>query len=118
MNMNGDVLKVLTQMRVNQPNKALYVSEYWSAQAWGNQWGAKKQTNSVTHFGQQYEDILLKANASLNVYMFFGGTNFGFMNGANGGRSDKHSISEITSYDYDAPLSESGLFEWSPSFFF
>jgi hypothetical protein len=33
--MNDYVLKFLTEIRVNQPNKALYVSEYWSAQAWG-----------------------------------------------------------------------------------
>jgi hypothetical protein len=39
-------------------------------------------------------------NSSVNIYMFIGGTNFGFMNG--GGF--------ITSYDYDAPLSESGSY--------
>jgi hypothetical protein len=49
--------------------------------------------------------------------MFLGETNFGLINGANGARTNKHSISVITSYDYNAPLSESGLLEWSPSFF-
>ncbi len=40
------------------------------------------------------------------------------MNGANGAWTDEHSISVITSCDYDAPLSESDLFEWSPTFIF
>jgi len=109
MNWNDDVLKALTEMRKNQPNKALYVSEYWSAKGWGDQWGAKHQRNNVTYFGQQYEDILFKANGSVNVYMFIGGTNFGFMNGANGERGSQYSASVVTSYDYDGPLSESGL---------
>src|SRR4029453_12847509 len=40
-----------------------------------------------------------------NIYMFHGGTNFGFTNGAN----DKGIYEPtITSYDYDAPLSEDG----------
>jgi beta-galactosidase len=43
---------------------------------------------------------------SVNLYMFHGGTTFGFMNGANidGGRYHP----QTTSYDYDAALDESG----------
>merc|ERR1712179_187477 len=37
--------------------------------------------------------------------MFIGGTNFGFMNGANYGA---HLQPQPTSYDYDAPLTEAG----------
>ncbi|XP_006510658.1 beta-galactosidase-1-like protein 3 isoform X5 [Mus musculus] len=39
------------------------------------------------------------------MYMFHGGTNFGFING---GRYENHHISVVTSYDYDAVLSEAG----------
>eukprot|EP00053_Salpingoeca_punica_P015872 m.147169 g.147169 ORF g.147169 m.147169 type:complete len:355 (+) comp16822_c0_seq1:1294-2358(+) len=39
--------------------------------------------------------------------MFHGGTNFGFMNGANVGGKNAYKPT-ITSYDYDAPLSEQG----------
>ena len=42
-------------------------------------------------------------NANINLYMFHGGTNFGFSNGAN-----EPYIVQPTSYDYDAPLSEAG----------
>ena len=46
-----------------------------------------------------------KRGASVNIYMFHGGTNFGFTNGAN----DKGTYRPIiTSYDYDAPLNEAG----------
>ena len=48
---------------------------------------------------------MLDAGASVNFYMFHGGTNFGFMNGAN--RDEKYSPT-ITSYDYDALLTEAG----------
>lgn len=51
------------------------------------------------------EKILTLAG-SFNLYMAHGGTNFGFWNGANGGGNDYSPV--ITSYDYNAPISESG----------
>ncbi len=53
-----------------------------------------------------------QAGASVNFYMFHGGTNFGFMNGANATKDSYQA--HVTSYDYGAPLSEWG--EPSPSF--
>jgi beta-galactosidase len=44
-------------------------------------------------------------DASFNFYMFHGGTNFGFMSGAN---YDLKYEPTITSYDYNAPLNEAG----------
>ena len=38
--------------------------------------------------------------------MFHGGTSFGFMNGANW--DHKNYEPDVTSYDYDSPVSESG----------
>ena len=50
-------------------------------------------------------ETLLAAGASVNLYMFHGGTNFGLTNGAN----DKgRYLPILTSYDYDAPLDEAG----------
>ena len=43
-------------------------------------------------------------NVNVNLYMFHGGTNFGFSNGAN----DPGFVTHPTSYDYDAPLNEAG----------
>ena len=45
---------------------------------------------------------------SVNFYMFHGGTNFGFMNGANVLDVWPYYGNTVTSYDYDAPLTESG----------
>lgn len=52
-------------------------------------------------------DKFLQNNISFNFYMVHGGTNFGFTSGAN--YNDEHDIQpDITSYDYDAPISEAG----------
>ena len=45
----------------------------------------------------------MNANANVNFYMFHGGTNFGFSNGA-----DPPFFVQPTSYDYDAPITDAG----------
>ena len=50
--------------------------------------------------------ILQQYKASINFYMFTGGTNFAFYNGANNFSSRYQPT--ITSYDYNAPISECG----------
>ena len=63
----------------------------------------------------------LALGASFNLYMFHGGTNFGFLNGAltvHNDPSDPRKTCyqpETTSYDYDAPLTEWG--ECTPKYF-
>lgn len=54
-----------------------------------------------------FYSVILSHNASVNIYMYFGGTNFGFTAGANNFGSYNYK-SDITSYDYDAVLTESG----------
>ncbi|XP_025409472.1 beta-galactosidase-like [Sipha flava] len=53
---------------------------------------------------------MLALNASINFYMFHGGTNFGFTSGANNYETITNSLylPQMTSYDYDAPLNEAG----------
>jgi hypothetical protein len=67
---------------------------------WGEKWASTK-TESVL------PDIqwLLDNKKSFSLYMFHGGTNFGFTAGANYG--DRYQP-DVTSYDYDAPLNEIG----------
>ncbi|KAI6092090.1 glycoside hydrolase family 35 protein [Hypoxylon rubiginosum] len=50
-------------------------------------------------------EFVLAANNSISLYMFHGGTNFGFGNGA---IWRNYTAVFITSYDYGAPLDESG----------
>lgn len=55
-------------------------------------------------------DKMLSMNASVNFYMYCGGTNFGFYNGANGDSS--YYAAMPTSYDFDSPISETGDMTW------
>ena len=56
---------------------------------------------------------MLEQGYSVNLYMFHGGTSFGWMNGAD--MDDGKYKPDVTSYDYDAPVSESG--ELTPKFY-
>ena len=99
-NFNSGSLELLKKLRAAQPNKPLHVTEFWPG--WFDKWGEKGHHRyDVTKFEKEVTDVMFNANSSINYYMFFGGTNFGFMNGE----------SVVTSYDYDAPLSESGT-DW------
>jgi beta-galactosidase len=49
---------------------------------------------------------MLRQGYSISIYMFHGGTSFGWMNGANS--NGKNYEPDVTSYDYDSALDESG----------
>jgi hypothetical protein len=98
----------LTKLALKQ-KRPLYVAEYWSG--WFTHWGDSHMGRGidVNGYGSGYEHIILNMNSSINIYMFHGGTNFGFMNGANDVQKNGHSGVDVTSYDYDAPISEAGI---------
>jgi beta-galactosidase len=92
----------LATLRSHQRTGPLMCSEFWDG--WFDFWGAHHHTTSVEDATRDLDD-LLATGASVNIYMFHGGTNFGFTNGAN----DKGVYQPtVTSYDYDAPLDEAG----------
>ncbi|ALE05743.1 beta-galactosidase [Arthrobacter sp. ERGS1:01] len=92
----------LDTLRRHQPTGPLMCSEFWVG--WFDHWGAHHHTTSVEESAKELEELLGRG-ASVNIYMFHGGTNFGFSNGAN----DKGVYQPlVTSYDYDAPLDEAG----------
>ncbi|XP_054162204.1 beta-galactosidase-1-like protein 3 [Oppia nitens] len=108
INFNKNSLNNLMKHKKANPSQALYVAEYWIG--WFDRWGAKyHNTQNVTYFAQQFDEIVFQMNSSFNAYMFIGGTNFGFMAG-NVGTIDSGVLGQafITSYDYDSPLTESG----------
>jgi len=84
------------------PGGPYFVPEYYPG--WLDHWG-----EPMVRVGQQNvvrsTQRMLASGISFNYYMFHGGTNFGFTNGANFGSSFEP---DITSYDYDAPLDEAG----------
>jgi len=80
------------------------VAEFYPG--WLDHWAEPFQKVSTESVAAQTEKYL-KAGVSFNFYMVHGGTNFAFTSGAN--YDNKHDIQpDITSYDYDAPISEAG----------
>ncbi len=93
------------------PDAPVFHSEHWVG--YNSHWGYKKNTYPTELVAKEVKEQLEK-DMSFSFYMFHGGTNFGFFNGANIDfyfDSDKtRSIYKqtVTSYDVDAPLSEWG----------
>ncbi|XP_038597079.1 beta-galactosidase-1-like protein isoform X3 [Tachyglossus aculeatus] len=85
-----------------EPNGPLVNSEYYTG--WLDYWGAPHSTTDATVLARGLE-AMLTLGASVNMYMFHGGTNFGYWSGADLKQSY---LPVTTSYDYDAPLSEAG----------
>lgn len=76
--------------------------EYWDG--WFNRWGEDIIKRDPKDLANEVKDMLQLG--SINLYMFHGGTNFGFYNGCSArGNTD---LPQVTSYDYDALLNESG----------
>ncbi|MER6347111.1 glycoside hydrolase family 35 protein [Streptomyces sp. NPDC001595] len=92
----------LRRLRAHQSEGPLMCTEFWIG--WFDHWGEPHHTRSGDDAAADL-DRLLAAGASVNIYMFHGGTNFGFTNGAN---HDHAYAPVVTSYDYDAPLTEHG----------
>ncbi len=109
-------LQAFEKLRQHQPAGPLLVTEFWDG--WFDHWGEDHHTTALDTLqagettGDNLETIL-QSGASFNLYMAHGGTNFGFMNGANGWPNPYRAT--VTSYDYDAPLNESG--DLTPKFF-
>ncbi|XP_065080927.1 beta-galactosidase-like [Ochlerotatus camptorhynchus] len=92
------------QLRKYQPKGPLVNAEFYPG--WLTHWMepmARVATEPVVSTLRK----MLKQGASVNFYMFFGGTNFAFTAGANEGGPGRFNT-DITSYDYDAPLDEAG----------
>ena len=92
----------LATLRAHQPVGPLMCAEYWNG--WFDYWGSHHHVNSAEESAADLRE-LMATGASFCLYMFHGGTNFGFTNGAND-KGVYHPT--VTSYDYDAPLSEDG----------
>lgn len=108
INFAYDAPQKIQKLREYKPGGPLFVSEFWSG--WFDHWGEEHHTgpDGGVPMDRSVEalDHIMTSGASINFYMFHGGTNFGFMNGAN----DDGGVyrATVTSYDYDAPLTEWG----------
>lgn len=104
---NGEDDVVKLKKIVNQffGGKGPYmVAEFYPG--WLDHWAEpfpKVSKEEVVNQLKKYVD----SSVSFNFYMVHGGTNFGFTTGANYDKN--HDIQpDMTSYDYDAPISEAG----------
>lgn len=94
------------------PGNPTMCAEFW--EGWFDNWYLphhRREPDDVA----QLVDEMLSIGGSVNFYMFCGGTNFGFNNGANiydekdeNGNPVEVYAPTITSYDYDAALTEAG----------
>lgn len=84
--------------------------EFWNG--WFDHW--LEEHHVRPNDASEVFEKMISAGAHVNLYMFHGGTNFGFTNGANGNFRDEYQPT-VTSYDYDCPLNECG--DPTPKFF-
>ncbi len=80
------------------------VAEFYPG--WLDHWNEPFQKVTAENVAKQTKKYL-DAGVCFNYYMVHGGTNFGFTSGANY-TNDKNIQPDLTSYDYDAPISEAG----------
>ena len=99
----SDPEKNFQSQREVEPHGPLVNSEFYTG--WLDHWGQPHSRRDTTQVAKSL-DAILKLNANVNMYMFIGGTNFGFWNGADAGATSY--LPQPTSYDYDAPLNEAG----------
>jgi len=103
INFGGGAEKAFETLAKFRPDQPRMNGEFWVG--WFDHWGAPHQETAAAPKAADY-DWMLSHGVSVNIYMFEGGTNFGFTAGANwnGGRQEV----DTTSYDYSAVLDEAG----------
>ncbi|MBQ8658920.1 MAG: beta-galactosidase [Clostridia bacterium] len=94
-------MELLKEYRPSQP---LVCAEFWGG--WFTAWYNKRVTRAEKEIKEEISQFL-KNGYGLNYYMFHGGTNFGFMNGALV-LDDGKFKAVTTSYDDYALLNEAG----------
>ncbi|KAL7855632.1 hypothetical protein AOLI_G00192360 [Acnodon oligacanthus] len=96
----GNVTAAFEAQRHAEPHGPLVNSEFYTG--WLDHWGSPHSVTSTAVVVKSLNEIL-EMDANVNLYMFIGGTNFEYWNGANTPYAP-----QPTSYDYDAPLTEAG----------
>lgn len=86
------------------PNVPAFSSETYPG--WLTHWKEKWQHTSTDDIVKQVT-YLLEHHRSFNLYVIHGGTNFGYTSGANAFGPTQFQP-DVTSYDYDAPITEQG----------
>lgn len=98
----SNVKRSFEELRRFMPSGPLMNSEYYTG--WLTHWGEHIASVKPEDVAKTLGDII-SYGANVNFYMFFGGTNFEYTAGANYFGTFQP---DITSYDYDSPISEAG----------
>ena len=103
VNYRSESERCISMLKKFRPGQTGAVMELWNgkAQHWGEAFVRRNIREVADSVGAALDNAEL-----VNLYMFHGGTNFGFMNGAI--YSDGRFTAQATSYDVDAPLDECG----------
>lgn len=100
----GDARKAFQILDKARPDGPHMTGEFWAG--WFDKWGEKHHETAGATEAAEFR-WMLEQGYSVSLYMFHGGTTFGWMNGADSHTGlDYHP--DTTSYDYDAPLDERG----------
>lgn len=102
VNFGSQPTKHFNTLQEHFPGIPNMVMEFWIG--WFDHWGEEHHTREGEDAAQAFREMLA-SGASVNFFMFHGGTNFAFWNGAN---HDDGYQPTVTSYDYDSLLTESG----------
>ncbi|XP_065182869.1 beta-galactosidase-like [Sycon ciliatum] len=100
----SDPMNTFKVLRAYQPTGPLVNSEFYTG--WLDHWGSGHAHVGTAAIVTTLKALLAIPEVSVSMYMAIGGTNFGFWNGAN----SPPYAPQPTSYDYDAPLTESGRY--------
>jgi len=104
-NRRNEAEKSFATLKAKRPDGPFFNSEFWAG--WFDHWGGK-HAHTDTAIQAANLEWMLQRGFSVSIYMFHGGTDFGWMNGANSSDSKKDYEPDVTSYDYDSALDESG----------
>lgn len=102
VNFGSDCERNFRNLRQFQKEGPLMCGEFWNG--WFDHWGEEHHVRDADDTAQELDKIL-SMNGSVNFYMFHGGTNFNFWNGANHFGTYQPTV---TSYDYHCLLNENG----------
>ncbi|XP_074048902.1 beta-galactosidase isoform X2 [Macrotis lagotis] len=95
-----NIIEAFQIQRKFESKGPLVNSEFYTG--WLDHWGEPHQKVDTQKIVNSLTDMLAHG-ANVNLYMFIGGTNFAYWNGAN-----MPYAAQPTSYDYDSPLTEAG----------
>lgn len=103
VNYRKDSQRCLDALKQFSPHQPGAVMELWNGKAM--HWGEEVLRRDIDEVQESVRSAL-EFGELINLYMFHGGTNFGFMNGALD--FGEQLTVQMTSYDVDAPLDEYG----------